>query len=125
MAVERAARESKAASVAVAADAAEMDHLVRARSGIAPTRRIGGRLFILRDNVWTDLRHADSLRLVTVAPYSRAYFELLRALPEIVGPAGLDRVVVAGARVSLKIEPGGKSTWSEGELVQVVRRFRG
>ena len=124
-AVGRAAREGKATSVAVAADAVEMDELVRTRSGIAPTRRVGGRLFIQRDSVWTDLRHADSLRVVTVEPYSPAYFELLRALPELRGAAALDRVVVAGARLSLKIEAGGMRAWTEGELGRIVRGFRG
>jgi len=124
-AVGRAAREAKATSVAVAADAAEMDELVRTRSGIAPTRRVGGRLFIQRDSVWTDLRHSGSLRVVTVEPYSPAYFELLRALPELRGAAALDRVVVAGTRLSLKIEVGGTRTWTEGELGRIVRGFRG
>lgn len=124
-AVGRAAREAKATSVAVAADAAEMDELVRARSGIAPTRRVGGRLFVQRDRVWTDLRHTESLRVVTVEPYSPAYFELLRALPELRGAAALDRVVVAGTRLSLKIEVGGKRAWTEGELERIVRGFRG
>ena len=27
----------------------------RAHSGINPTQRVGGRLFIMRDNTWTDL----------------------------------------------------------------------
>ncbi len=124
-AVNRAAREAKAASVAVAADAVSLDEAERSRSGIAPTRRVGGRLFVLRDSLWTDLRHTDSLRVITVTPYSPAYFELLRALPELVGPARLDRVVVAGARVSVKIEAGGKSAWSTGELARFVRGFRG
>src|SRR5216117_1552871 len=44
----------------------------RALSGINPTQRVGGRLFILRDSTWTDLGHGDSLNVVTVAPYSDA-----------------------------------------------------
>jgi len=123
-AVNRAAREAKAASVAVAADAVSMDEAVRAHSGIAPTQRVGGRLFVLRDGWWTDLRHADSLRLVTVEPYSTAYFELLRALPELVSPAGLDQVLVAGERVSIKFAAGGARDWHRGELERVVREFR-
>lgn len=124
-AVGRADRERKASSVAVAAEALAMDEVTRSRSGIAPTRRVGGRLFIQRDGAWMDLRHTEPQRIVAVEPYSPAYFELLRALPELRGPATLDRVVVAGARVSLKIEAGGKRTWSQGELERIVKGFRG
>src|SRR5204862_6108989 len=38
----------------------EIDEFRRARSGINPTQRVGGRLFILRDSTWTDLGHGDS-----------------------------------------------------------------
>jgi hypothetical protein len=123
--VGRADRERKASSVAVAAEALAMDEVTRSRSGIAPTRRVGGRLFIQRDGAWMDLRHTEPQRIVAVEPYSPAYFELLRALPELRGPATLNRVVVAGARVSLKIEAGGKRTWSQGELERIVKGFRG
>jgi Ca-activated chloride channel family protein len=124
-AVEQAAREAQAASANVVVDGEQLNDVVRARSGIAPTRRVNNRLFVLRDSVWTDLRHADSLRVVAVEPYSPAYFELLRALPELRGVAALERVVVAGARLSLKIEAGGTREWSEGELRGIVRGFRG
>jgi hypothetical protein len=124
-AVEQAAREAQAASANVVVDGEQLNDVVRARSGIAPTRRVHNRLFVLRDSVWTDLRHADSLRVVAVEPYSPAYFELLRALPELRGAAALDRVIVAGARLSLKIEAGGTREWGEGELTRIVRGFRG
>src|SRR2546425_8831796 len=42
-----------------------------ARTGA--TQRVGARLFVLRDSVWTDTRHGDSLRVVRVAPFSDAY----------------------------------------------------
>jgi Ca-activated chloride channel family protein len=96
----------------------------RPRSGINPTRRLGGRLFILRDGGWTDLRHADSLRTVRVEPFSAAYFAVLHALPELVEPAELGMVLVAGKRVSVRIEPGGQTQWQAGELERVVREFR-
>ncbi len=88
-------------------------------------QRVGARVFERRDSVWTDLRHGDSLRVVTVAPFSDAYFALLRALPELVQPAALaPAVLVAGARVSIKIQEGGKTAWSSGELEGIVRGFR-
>jgi Ca-activated chloride channel family protein len=97
----------------------------RALSGINPTQRVGGRLFIMRDSTWTDLNHGDSLRVVSIAPYSEAYFALLKALPDLREVATLDLVLVAGRRASIKIEVGGKTQWNPGELERLVREFRG
>jgi Ca-activated chloride channel family protein len=99
---------------------------VRAHSGINPTQRIGGRLFIMRDSTWTDLSHGDSLRVVSIAAFSEAYFALLTALPDLREAAGLEpAVLVAGRRASIKIGEGGKSRWLPGELERLVREFRG
>jgi len=114
--------------VVVTASPAAADEIVL-RGGrpreIAPTQRVGARLFVRRDSTWTDLRHSDSLRIVTVAPFSDAYFALLRALPELVQAAALEpSVLVAGRGLSVKIEASGKTTWAAGELARVVRDFR-
>jgi len=108
-----------------AVDARELDEMRRARSGINPTQRVGGRLFILRDSVWTDLGHGESQQVVTVAPYSEAYFALLRALPDLAASFALDpAVLVAGRHASIKIGASGKTRWSTGELERLVREFR-
>lgn len=109
---------------AAIADSISADAL-RSRSGINPTQRVGGRLFIQRDGKWVDLRHVDSARVVRVEPYSAAYMALLRALPELTEPARLgESVVVAGRRVTIEIVDGGKTGWGTGELEKVVREFR-
>ena len=124
-AVAKARREAQSANAMVPADAAELDRAARTRMDGVETRRIGGRMFVRRDSVWTDLRHGDSLRVVTVAPFSDAYFALVRALPELVQPVALEpAVLVAGRRVSIKIGAGGKSVWDGGELEALVRDFR-
>jgi Ca-activated chloride channel homolog len=132
--VGRAARERSMADavrleevvVTGTAHASGLDEMRRARSGINPTQRIGGRLFILRDSTWTDLGHGDSLRVVSIAPYSDAYFALLKALPDLREPAALEpAVLVAGRRASIKIGSGGKTQWNPGELERLVRDFRG
>ena len=89
-------------------------------------RRAGGRVFAERDGVWTDLAHGDSLRVVTVAPFSKAYFAVARALPEL-GPSLRvgDSVLVAGRRASLKVSPGGRDALSDAELRDFVKAFRG
>jgi Ca-activated chloride channel family protein len=106
-------------------NASALDEMRRARSGINPTQRIGGRLFIMRDSTWTDLGHGDSLRVVRIAPYSEAYFALLKALPDLREAAALEpAVLVAGRRASIKIGEGGKTRWLPGELERLVRDFR-
>src|SRR2546426_822037 len=89
------------------------------------SRRVGGRVFVWRDSTWTDIAHGDSLRVITVAAFSDAYFTLLRALPELVQPATLEpAVLVAGRRTSIKIAASGKTEWASGELATLVSDFR-
>ena len=115
-----------AVAVTSNATATAFDEIRRARSGINPTQRAGGRLFIMRDSTWTDLGHRDSLHVVTIAPYSSAYFALLTALPDLRDAAALEpAVLVAGRHVSIKIVAGGKTQWTPGELERLVREFRG
>src|SRR5467141_1823315 len=132
--VGRAARERSMADamlleevvVTGSVNASTLDEMRRARSGINPTQRIGGRLFIMRDSTWTDLGHGDSLRVVSIAPYSEAYFALLKAVPDLREAAALEpAVLVAGRRASIKIGTGGKTQWTPGELERLVREFRG
>ena len=104
----------------------EFDEMRRAHSGINPTQRVGGRLFILRDSTWTDLGYGDSLRVASIAPFSDAYFAILKALPDLREVAALEpAVLVAGRRVSIKFGAGGKTSLTDGELVRLVREFRG
>src|SRR5436189_4515812 len=77
-------------AITVTAGAARADSTWTQAAGSGRAiQRLGARVFERRDSVWTDLRHGDSLRIVTVAPFSDAYFALLRALPELVQPAAL------------------------------------
>jgi Ca-activated chloride channel family protein len=122
-AVGRAMRESQMASASVVAAAHEAEPAAGTGS-LLPTRRLGGRLFVQRDGVWTDLRHADSLRIVPVAPFSDAYFALLRACPELAQPAALAPVLVAGRRVSIKIAAGGRESLEPAEVTRLVAEFR-
>jgi Ca-activated chloride channel family protein len=125
-AVAKASRDANQAAVStLAAAPAEMDEMLRARSGINPTTRVGGRLFMLRDSVWTDLGHKDGTRVVKVAPFSDAYFALLRALPEMAKAVTLGgKVLVAGRGVSVEIAPDGTNSLGARELAQIVREFR-
>jgi Ca-activated chloride channel family protein len=123
--VAQARRDAKSANAGIASEAAELDDVTRGRMGTARTQQVGGRVFVWRDSTWTDLRHGDSLPVVTVEAFSDAYFALVQALPELVKPVALEpAVLVAGRRVSIKIGASGKTMWSEGELDALVRDFR-
>jgi Ca-activated chloride channel family protein len=96
------------------------------RGGRETSKRVGGRMFVLRDSVWTDLGNTDRIPVTAVAAFSPAYFELVRMLPEIAPylSAGAD-VVVAGRRGSIRIAQRGIESWQGGDLAAVVRNFRG
>lgn len=116
---------SKAASLAEA-DAAAEEKFEALRSADSELRRLGGRVFRRQAGVWTDIAHRDSLRVLTVAPFSPAYFAVVRSLPEVT--AGLQAgspVLVAGKRASLKVDAGGREKLSDAELRDFVRQFRG
>ncbi len=111
------------AAVVAGAAADSLGAIERGRSG--RSQRVGGRLFVWRNSTWVDVAHGDSLRVVRVAAFSDAYFALLRALPELRQAAALEpAVLVAGRRLSVEIEAGGKTTWADGELAALVRDFR-
>jgi Ca-activated chloride channel family protein len=89
-------------------------------------RRVHGRLFVKIGDVWTDAAHQDSLRVIEVAPFSEAYFQLVRALPALAQYLRLgDEVLVAGRRASIKVTASGTTAWRAGQLEAVVRAFRG
>jgi Ca-activated chloride channel family protein len=129
----RSARSSSAmmgAGSLAAADAAadaRMGELGGVR-GVArnDVQRVHGRLFVRIGSVWTDAAHQDSLRVIEVAPFSEAYFQLVRVLPEVAPYLRLgDEVLVAGRRASIKVTASGTTTWRTGQMDAVVRAFRG
>jgi Ca-activated chloride channel family protein len=124
---EQARRSREAASVADVekAQALALDALVVTGSGTSGTRVVAGRSFTLRNGVWEDAAHLPAKRVVHVEPYSRAYFALLRALPEL-NPVlrELDAAAVAGARVTVRVARGGVATLSETEITRIVAEFR-
>jgi Ca-activated chloride channel homolog len=130
-AFERARASAKLAEVKTlaAADTAAADHLsslAPASESPASTRRTGGRLFVQRGRVWTDVGHADRITITDIAAYSRAYFDLVRQLPEVAQYlAAGEEVLIAGRRESIRVGPSGIEVWRPGQLEQLVRNFRG
>jgi hypothetical protein len=97
------------------------------RGAASPASRlVGGRLFVQRDQVWTDVGHPDRITVTAVVAYSRAYFELVRQLPELAPYLSVgDEVLIAGRRGSIRVGGSGTDRWRPGELAEVVRNFRG
>ncbi len=114
------------------AEAKTLQSANEAAAGLAPggggrvSNRMGDRMVVLRDSVWTDIGNADRIPITAVAAFSPAYFALVRMLPELAPylSAGED-VVVAGRRGSIRIAQQGIESWRPGELAAVVRNFRG
>jgi Ca-activated chloride channel family protein len=129
-AFDRARRSAKFAEAKTLQGADEI--AAGAAGGMAPAagapaaKQVGGRMFVLRDSVWTDLGNADRISITAVAAFSPAYFALVRMLPELTPYllAGED-VLVAGRRGSIRIAHQGIESWKPGELVALVRNFRG
>ena len=104
------------------AEAEMADEVASAGTG---ARMVAGRLFRLQDGVWTDLAHRQNARTVRVKAFSRAYFDLLGALPELRAVlAELDSVLVAGGEVSVGVGADGVEELSGRELRELVEGFR-
>ncbi len=118
------ARVNREAKSMATINAAEMEVTRRAHG--PATRHVAGRLFILKDGLWTDLWHADSLRVVRVEPFSDAYFALLDRLPELKPYwSEMRDVLVSGKRASIALDPQGNAALGSAELDRLARDFRG
>lgn len=96
------------------------------RQGHFPqARHVAGRLFQERDGVWTDLARADTVPTLDIAPYSAAYFALLRAAPELAPYLqAFEQVLVAGRGINIRVKGGGEERLAPGHVSRVVRAFR-
>lgn len=89
-------------------------------------QRAGGRLFLRRSGVWTDVAHRDSLKVTTIAPFSPAYFALAAARPALRAMLAVGTpVLVAGRRASVKVAEGGATEWTPGALERFLQEFDG
>jgi Ca-activated chloride channel family protein len=96
--------------------------------GRADARTVGGRLFVLEDGVWTETGPvgAERPRVVPVKLFSRAWFDLVAALPELAAPSReLGSCELRGERVTLRLGDEGRDTLSSSEIETLVEDFRG
>lgn len=130
VAFKRAEQSSRLREVTVMAEAEQIVAGVTGRGDLAGSgasvRQVGRRLFTLEDGTWTDLSFDPSLQVIEVAPFSDAYFELVRRLPALRPYLAIsEQVVIAGDGVALKLSPDGVTTWKTSELQTVLRGFAG
>jgi Ca-activated chloride channel family protein len=126
-AVRAAARARVMRDVSRASEVDAVAGALQARGEAAPgVRMVGGRLFQEKDGVWTEPASSDPLPLVTVKLFSRAWFDLLAALPEMAPVAReLGRLEMAGAELRLRVDTEGLDQFPADRLARLVRDFRG
>ena len=96
-----------------------------ASAGGSRQRVIGSRRFEQDGVQWKDMSQRAQ-RVVTVEAFSPAYFAILRALPELRDATALgDDVLIAGHRVSIRIQRSGQAAFAGSELLQLTKDFRG
>lgn len=114
-------RETRALSDAEAVATPDAFGAGDAVSAEGVVRSVGRRLFVLRDGVWTDLRFDPSLRVIDVAPYSDAYFELARRLPGLRRYLTIgDRLVIVGDGLALRLADDGAKKLGSRDLNALV-----
>jgi Ca-activated chloride channel family protein len=88
-------------------------------------RLIGGRTFRLESGAWIDTGQTAQVRIVSLEPFSRAYFDVLTRLPEL-RPywSAFEAVTVSGGQVSIRVASGGRAALDAGELDRLVSDFR-
>lgn len=125
-AVGAATRARRMREASSAADLAKVEGSLEERADAAGVRMAAGRLFQERAGVWVERTSTDRLPLVTVKLFSRAWFDVLAALPEVAPAAReLGRVELAGARVRLRVDERGTEQLAAERLAALVRDFRG
>lgn len=90
----------------------------------AGTKRVGTRVFSLREKTWTDSHYVPGMRAVRVKAFSPLYFELvnrLDGLSEVLSVG--DRVLVAGRAVAVEIAPDGAERVDGAVVAALVKNW--
>jgi Ca-activated chloride channel family protein len=118
--------EVKSLNAAEEVAQSRVEAATRDRASQVTVRRVGSRVFVQRGEVWTDLAQTDRIPVTVVAEFSRAYFDLVRMLPELAPYLSVgNQVLVAGRQASIRIAPSGIQELDRGQLNALVGHFRG
>ena len=109
-----------------AGDLKDLDEEFNERFADDARRVVGGRIFTLTEGTWTDATTSMPGSVVRIAPFSDAYFAVLRALPELETYfTAFDTVVIGGEQLTIALAVDGKDTIDDAQLARLVRGFRG
>jgi Ca-activated chloride channel homolog len=90
----------------------------------AGLKRVGTRIFSLREKTWTDSRYVPGMPAVRVKAYSPLYFALVSRLDGLSEALVLgDRVIVAGRAVAIEIAPDGAERVDDTVVADLVRNW--
>lgn len=116
-----------AAAQRAASSVAAMDSLsteAARRDGAGAVRRVDARTFVLRDSVWTDERYRPDMKAVAIAPFSRAYFDVIAAIPELRAVFALgSRVIVVGRDRAIVLTERGAGSLANAEVSALARSW--
>jgi Ca-activated chloride channel family protein len=118
---DRAFESAKAASAQrVATSMAVLDSMSGGYvGGSRDVKRAGSHTFIVRDGMWTDVKPADSAsaHTVRIKAFSKAYFDLIDAVPDLRAIFAIgDRVTARGRAVTVVVSESGAEQLSAGEV---------
>jgi phage terminase large subunit GpA-like protein len=125
----KAASAQRAANTVAALDSMSAAATPPAAGGAAgeraaSTRVVNGHTFVLRDGVWTDARYTTSMSTTKIKPFSKAYFDIVSALPELRAALALgDRVIVVGRDRAISSEDDGVAELSASALAALVKAW--
>lgn len=125
----KAASAQRAASSVATLDS--LAHAAKRESRPAPltdramsTQTVNGHTFVLGDGVWTDERFTPSMQTTKIKPFSKAYFDLVVALPELRASLALgDRVIAVGRDRAISTSDDGVSDLSPTLLAAIVKAW--
>jgi Ca-activated chloride channel homolog len=128
-AVQRAedARRAREVTTVAEVDATQMKAQAGAMAGAAgpAIRTVAGRTFRLEAGVWRDVQGSTGRRVISIEAYSRAWFDLAAALPEVaLVLRELATVQLTGERVVIHVGATGTASLPETELRRLVSEFR-
>jgi Ca-activated chloride channel family protein len=127
---DRAFESAKAASAQrVVTSTAVLDSMTGrgyASSGAGAVKRAGAHTFILKDGMWTDVKPASSgsAHTVRIKAFSKAYFDVIDAVPELREILALgDRVTAQGREVTVIVSDSGAEALSTSEIGKVQKEW--
>jgi Ca-activated chloride channel homolog len=94
------------------------------RESALATRRVDSRTFVLRDSVWTDQRYRSGMTTTKIKPFTKAYFDLVSALPELRAPFALgNRVIVVGRDRAIALSEDGAESLPSAAIASLVKSW--